>query len=67
MARRSLDLAPLTVAAEHYKVHPRTIRRYISAGLITGYRMGPRLLRVDLGEIDELMRPVPTAAQAVPA
>ena len=39
----------------------RTLRRYIASGKLTAYRMGPRLVRVDLNEVDNLMRPIPTA------
>ncbi|RNM13295.1 helix-turn-helix domain-containing protein [Nocardioides pocheonensis] len=40
---------------------PKTVRRYIAQGLLTGYRVGPRNLRVDLDEVDALARPIPTA------
>jgi len=55
------DLASLTDAADHARVSTRTLRRRISDGSLTGYRMGPRLIRVDLNELDALMRPIPTA------
>jgi hypothetical protein len=32
----------------------------IASGRLMGYRMGPRLLRVDLNELDNLLTPVPT-------
>jgi excisionase family DNA binding protein len=48
-------------AAEYVGVNPRTIRRRIAAGELTGYRMGPRLIRVDLDEVDAMLRPIPTA------
>ena len=57
----SKRVVPITVAAEHVGCHSRTIRRYIAAGRLTGYRMGPRLIRVDLAELDALLRPIPTA------
>ena len=53
-------LATLTDAAEHCSVNPRTIRRRIADGSLTGYRFGPRIIRVDLDELDALLRPVPT-------
>jgi excisionase family DNA binding protein len=54
-------IASISDAAEYSGVHPRTIRRHIAAGRLTGYRMGPRLIRVDLNEVDErLLRPIPT-------
>lgn len=51
-------------AAERLDVDPRTIRRAIAAGKITGYRVGGRLLRVRIDEIDNWVRPIPTAAAA---
>ncbi|WP_404850333.1 helix-turn-helix domain-containing protein [Dietzia kunjamensis] len=51
-------LASIPNAADEYGVHPCTIRRYISAGRITGYRFGPRMIRVDLDELDAMMRPL---------
>lgn len=53
--------ASIEQAATYVGCNPRTIRRYITRGLLTGYRLGPRLLRVDLNELDELMRPIPSA------
>lgn len=47
-------------AAEYLGVHTNTIRRYVAKGVITGYRIGPRLIRVDLDEIDALLSPIPT-------
>ena len=48
-------------AAEYLGVTDRTIRNYISRGELTGYRMGPRLVRVDLNQLDAMLRPIPTA------
>lgn len=47
--------------AEHLDVHPRTIRRMIAEGRLTGYRLGPRIIRVDLNEVDALLQPIPSA------
>lgn len=54
-------LAALADAAAYAGVSPKTIRRRISDGSLRGYRMGPRLLRVDLNELDAMLRPIPTA------
>lgn len=51
-------MASIKVAAEHYQVHHSTIRRYITDGRITGYRFGPRSLRVDMDELDSMLHPV---------
>ena len=53
---RRLD--SITVAAECAGVCTKTIRRWISDGRITGYRMGPRLIRVDLDELAEMLQPI---------
>lgn len=58
-------LAPIQVAAEHGACSPRTIRRRIADGSLTGYRMGPRLIRVDLNELDAMLQPIPTAGVVV--
>jgi excisionase family DNA binding protein len=60
---RSRRLASIADAGAYAGVHPRTIRRRISDGALTGYRMGPRLIRVDLDELDELLRPIPAAGR----
>lgn len=53
---------PLTKVAAEVGVHPRTIRRYVSSGRLTAWRVGPRLLRVDIDEaravlLGELVHP----------
>ena len=58
-AKRRLE--SIAGAAEYAGVHPRTIRRRIADGRLTGYRMGPRLIRVDLNELDAMLRPIPAA------
>ncbi len=54
-------LATIAEAAEQARCNSRTIRRRIADGSLTGYRMGPRLIRVDLNELDAILRPIPTA------
>lgn len=48
-------------AADYLGVSTKTIRRQIARGELTGYRAGPRLIRVDLNELDAMLRPIPTA------
>ena len=45
-------------AADRKKVSTKTIRRYISSGLIEAERIGPRLIRVNLSSLDRLGRPL---------
>ncbi|WP_407689363.1 DNA-binding protein [Mycobacterium sp. HUMS_1102779] len=54
-----LRLASIPVAAATADVCTRTIRRYIAQGRIQGYRVGPRLIKVDLNELENaLLQPV---------
>lgn len=62
--RTTKRLVPITVGADSVHVSSKTIRRRIADGSLTGYRLGPRLIRIDLDELDALMRPMPTAAIA---
>jgi len=55
-------LASIAEAAEHIGTSERTVRRYIAAGRLAGYRVGPRLIRVDLAQLDAMLRQIPTAA-----
>lgn len=56
--------APIGTAADYAHCNPRTIRRRIADGTLTAYRFGPRMIRVDLDEVDAMMRPITTIGQA---
>jgi excisionase family DNA binding protein len=52
-------LETVNVAAEYVGVHPKTLRKWISTGRLHAYRAGPKLIRIDLDEIDAmLLRPI---------
>ena len=53
-------------AAEHLDVSVRTLRRFIASGDLTGYRAGKKIIRVDLNEVDAMLRPIPTAEPTEP-
>nr|WP_068274778.1 helix-turn-helix domain-containing protein [Aldersonia kunmingensis] len=55
-------LASVTIAADYADVSTKTIRRYIASGRLTGYRVGPRLIKIDLNDLDRIMQPVGGAA-----
>ena len=57
---RARRLGRISVAAEMLDVSERTIQRWIADGMITGYRVGGKLVRVDLDQIDTLARPIQT-------
>jgi excisionase family DNA binding protein len=52
-------LVNISVAAEYADVHPATLRRWVAAGRLPAYRVGPRLLKIDLAELDEIVRRIP--------
>jgi excisionase family DNA binding protein len=54
-------MVSIAAAADHYGVSRQTVRRWIASGKITAYRVGPRLIRVDLEEIEaRIIHTVPT-------
>lgn len=57
------ELLSLQEAAARLHVDVRTIRRYIQWGRLRGYRLGPKLLRVDAAAVDQLLKPVPAVVQ----
>lgn len=57
-------LASINAAAEYAGCSTKTIRRRIAEGELTGYRFGPRMIRVNLVEVDAAMRRIPTAGNA---
>jgi excisionase family DNA binding protein len=56
-------LVTVQAAADHCQLHHSTIRRQISAGNLKAYRLGPRILRVDLAEVEALFQPVTTVTK----
>jgi hypothetical protein len=55
-------LVRLKTCSEKRPISVKSLRRYIAQGKITGYRIGPKLLCVDLNEVDALLvKRVPTA------
>jgi excisionase family DNA binding protein len=60
-AKHARRLVSINQAARLVDVSPRTIRRRIADGSLTGYRFGPRIIRVDLDEVDSLLKRIPAA------
>ena len=54
-------LASIPSAADYAACSTKTIRRRIADGSLTGYRFGARVIRVDLDDLDDLLRPIPSA------
>lgn len=59
--RRTSDRVSIAEAAEYCGVCTRTIRRYISRGALPAYRVGPKLIKVSLADLDALSKRIPTA------
>lgn len=54
-----LSLHPsINEVAVWHGVDPRTVRRWLRDGLIKGYRLGPRLIRLDRDSVLNMGRPV---------
>ena len=51
-------LVSIAVAADSADVCNKTIRRWISEGRIAGYRVGARLIKVDLNELESTFSPI---------
>jgi excisionase family DNA binding protein len=60
-AKHSRHYGSIDQAARLVGVSSRTIRRRIADGSLTGYRFGPRVIRVDLDEVDSLLKRIPAA------
>jgi excisionase family DNA binding protein len=56
---RHSRLMGIAEAAEYANVHPSTLRRRIADGQLPAYRVGPKLLKVDIDDVEALIRPVP--------
>lgn len=51
----------LQAAGEFLDIAPRTLRRYVAQGTLTGYRVVPGGdVRVDMNEVEALIQPIPT-------
>lgn len=55
-------LASIAQAAEVVGCSTKTIRRRIADGTLTGYRFGPRAIRVDLDELDQRIEVIQTTS-----
>jgi excisionase family DNA binding protein len=60
-ARKPNRPANPPAAARYANCSTRTIYRYIKLGRLEAYRLGPKMIRVDLDDVDQLFHRVPTA------
>jgi len=54
--------ATIPAAAEYAPCGRRTLQRYIQLGVLPSWRFGPKMVRVDLDDIDRLFQRIPTAS-----
>ena len=55
----------LKEGAERFNVSTWTIRRLIASGELRAYRLGTKLIRIDMDELAELFRPIPAVGDDV--
>lgn len=61
VSSKQRQLVSVAYAADYLGVVPRTIRRRIADGTLTAYRIAnSRVIRLDLAEVEQLLRPIPT-------
>jgi excisionase family DNA binding protein len=60
--RRHPELIGLPESADYCDVSYRTIRRWIADGRLNAVRVGPRLLKVSVADLDAIMQPIGGAA-----
>jgi hypothetical protein len=55
------DFTSQQIIADRLGVTPKTVRNYISRGILTGYRLpGSRAVRLDWNEVQRVMQVIPT-------
>ncbi len=62
---RRRRLVSVEDAGSYVGMSTKTIRRRLADGSLTGYRIGPRLIRVDLNELEDGLRPIASADDAL--
>ena len=55
------DYLSVREAADRCDLSEKTIRRYIAAGKLPAFRVGPRNVRIRVGDLDAFARPIPTS------
>jgi excisionase family DNA binding protein len=59
--------ATIAETAEYLRVSDRAVRLMLADGRLTSYRLGPRIVRIDLAEVDTKGCCVITSAMTGPA
>lgn len=61
MSARNAATVSIAQAAEELGLTEKTVRRYIAAGRLPAYRVGPRNVRIKTSDLESLLVPIPTA------
>jgi excisionase family DNA binding protein len=59
-----VELISVNDAALRLDVSAHTVRRWITSGMLPAYRVGRRLIKVDLADLDRVAKRIPTAGDA---
>jgi excisionase family DNA binding protein len=57
-------LVDVDTAAEYLGLTARTVRRWIADGQLPGYQVGGHAVRLDVADVEALVRPIPTVRDA---
>ena len=60
MSNETKRLVRISEATKRFPISTNTIRRRINDGSLVAYRFGPRIIAVDLDELEALFKPVVT-------
>jgi len=52
-------LVSMSEAAEHLGICERTMRRYVAEGRVRAFKLGPKIVRFDVNDLDDLLTPIP--------
>jgi excisionase family DNA binding protein len=58
------QLVSVAAAAERADVSTRTVRRWIVDGRLPAYRAGSTLIKVDVADLDKMLRPIAAGTTA---
>jgi excisionase family DNA binding protein len=56
-------LATVQESATYLRVSVKTVRRMIAGGELIAYRLGSRAIRIDMEQLESLLRPIPAAGR----
>lgn len=65
MAKSQPNLGSVAQAADLLGVSTQTVRRYIEQGRLSAYRIGPRIVKINLDELGGLVHKIPSARDSL--